>query len=51
MSALEKNELLTLCRMVQHCHNKNNSPAVRQWAANCGKRALLAWSTIRCKVV
>lgn len=48
---MENNELITLCRMVQHWHNENNSPAVRQWAAICGKRALMSWSSIRCKVV
>jgi len=47
MSTLEKNELITLCRMIQHCHNENNSPAVRQWAAACGKRALMTWATLR----
>lgn len=44
---MEKQNILTLCRMIQHCHNKNNSLAVRQWTAVCGKRALLTWTTLR----
>jgi len=47
MSTLEKNSIMTICRMIHHCHNADNSPSVRKWALECGKRALLTWATLR----
>lgn len=44
---VEKETVLVLVRMIRHANNEQNSPAVREWARQNGKRALLTWSIIR----
>jgi hypothetical protein len=44
---MEQQELITIIHSIRHAHDANATPAIRAWAIQCGKRALLTWSIIR----